>query len=184
MCASHSRTQHRRPSLSCSTRRTAHGKQQHHRRQLRPRLRPRRAGVKAGDAIKCKHLATPPADGEACSTAWSVHALVRRRLERERCGWPHSAHSSVGGPAARDAAMHRIPSGLSGERGPPCCGRRTWEAPLRMSLTSRSSPSGSTRTDDAALPPSISHATCDRVTNERRGKTPLPRPTQLRPRSA
>ena len=36
-----------------------------------------------------------------------------------------------------------------------CCGRRTWEAPLRMSLTSRSSPSGSTRTDDAALPPSI-----------------------------
>ena len=50
---------------------------------------------------------------------WSVHALVRRRLEHERCGWPHSAHSSVGGPAARDAAMHRIPSGLSGERGPP-----------------------------------------------------------------
>ena len=33
---------------------TLHGEQQHHHRQLRPRLRPRRAGVKAGDAIKCK----------------------------------------------------------------------------------------------------------------------------------
>ena len=50
---------------------------------------------------------------------WSVHALVRRRLERERCGWPHSAHSLVGGPAARVAALHLIPPGLSGERGSP-----------------------------------------------------------------
>ena len=50
---------------------------------------------------------------------WSVHALVLRCLERERCGWPHSAHSLVGGPAARVAALHLIPPGLSGERVSP-----------------------------------------------------------------
>ena len=44
---------------------------------------------------------------------------MRRRLERERCWWQHSAHSSVGGPAARVAASHLIPPGLSGERGSP-----------------------------------------------------------------
>ena len=50
---------------------------------------------------------------------WSVHALVLRCLERERCGWPHSAHSLVGGPAARVAALHVIPPSLIGGRGSP-----------------------------------------------------------------
>ena len=62
---------------------TLHGEQQHHHRQLRPRLRPRRAGVKAGDAIKCKHLATPPADGEACSTGQSMHSCADASSARD-----------------------------------------------------------------------------------------------------
>ena len=82
---------------------TPHGKQQHHRRQLRPRLRPRRAGVKAGDAIKCKHIATQPADGEACSTGQSMHS----------CGDASSARDAGGHTqrtrrwAARPRAMPR-----------------------------------------------------------------------------
>ena len=63
-----------------------HGEQLHHHRQLRPRLRPRRAGVKAGDAIKCKHLATPPADGEACSTGQSMHSCADASSARDAGG--------------------------------------------------------------------------------------------------
>ena len=53
-----------------------HGVQQHHHRQLRPRLRPRRAGVNACVDIKCKYPATPPADVEACSTGQSMHSCA------------------------------------------------------------------------------------------------------------
>ena len=80
-----------------------HGEQQHHHRQLRPRLRPRRAGVKACDAIKCKHLATPPADGKACSTGQSMHLCADASSARDASG--HTQRSRRW--AARPRALPR-----------------------------------------------------------------------------
>ena len=62
------------------------GERQQHHLQLRSRLRPRRAGVKAGDDIEYKHLATPPADGEACSTGQSMHSCADASSARDAGG--------------------------------------------------------------------------------------------------